>query len=125
VRSIKLLLLMLTSVPLLLLAANGEWLKVVPAREHARTNPLRGQPDAVAAGGRLYAEHCAKCHGKNAQGLGKAPSLRSLRVQQQATEGDLHWLLVNGNLRRGMPSWSKLPDPERWQIISYLKSLGP
>ncbi len=121
----RLILLVFASAIGLLAAANGTWLKEVPAREHARPNPLRGQPDAVAAGGRLYAEHCAKCHGKNAQGLGKAPSLRSLRVQQQATEGDLHWLLVNGNLRRGMPSWSKLPDPERWQIISYLKSLGP
>jgi hypothetical protein len=24
-----------------------------------------------------------------------------------------------------MPVWSKLPEPERWQIVSYLKSLVP
>jgi mono/diheme cytochrome c family protein len=44
-------------------------------------------------------------------------------VQQEATEGDLHWLLVNGNMARGMPSWSKLGDSQIWQVISYLKSL--
>jgi mono/diheme cytochrome c family protein len=46
-------------------------------------------------------------------------------VQQEATEGDLHWLLVNGNPRRGMPSWSRLPDPQLWQLVTYLKSLAP
>jgi hypothetical protein len=24
-----------------------------------------------------------------------------------------------------MPVWSKLPEPQRWQIVSYLKSLTP
>ena len=45
------------------------------------------------------------------------------RVQQQATEGDLHWLLVNGNMRKGMPSWAKLGDQQIWQVITYVKSL--
>jgi hypothetical protein len=24
-----------------------------------------------------------------------------------------------------MPVWSKLPEPQRWQLVSYLKSLAP
>jgi mono/diheme cytochrome c family protein len=56
-------------------------------------------------------------------GKGKRPSLRSERVQNDATPGDLHWLLVNGSLQRGMPSWSKLPDQQLWHIITYVKSL--
>jgi hypothetical protein len=24
-----------------------------------------------------------------------------------------------------MPVWSKLPEPERWQIVTFLKSLSP
>ena len=39
--------------------------------------------------------------------------------------GALFWILTNGVGRRGMPVWSKLPEPQRWQIVSYLKSLGP
>ena len=106
-------------------AADGAWLRKVPAKDHARKNPYQGQADAVAAGRLVYEEHCSKCHGENAQGRKKRPSLKNARVQQEATEGDLHWLLVNGNMGRGMPSWAKLGDPQIWQVISYLKSLSP
>jgi len=104
--------------------ADGSWMRHVPEKDHERKNPFVGQADAVAAGRLVYEDHCSKCHGENAQGTKKRPSLRSERVQQQATEGDLHWLLVNGNMGRGMPSWSKLGDPQIWQVIAYVKTLG-
>lgn len=104
--------------------ADGAWLRRVPAKDHERKNPYAGQAEAVAAGRLVYEDHCSKCHGENAQGMKKRPPLRSARVQQEATEGDLHWLLVNGNMARGMPSWSKLGDPQIWQVIRYVKSLG-
>jgi len=105
-------------------AADGSWMKHVPAKDHERKNPFAGQADAVSAGRLVYEDHCSKCHGENAQGTKKRPSLRSERVQQEASEGDLHWLLVNGNMGRGMPSWSKLGDPQIWQVITYVKTLG-
>lgn len=104
--------------------ADGAWLKKVPARDHEKTNPYRDQPDTVAAGRRVFLDHCAKCHGENAEGTKKRPPLRSPRVQQEASEGDIHWLLVNGNRGKGMPSWSKLGDPQIWQVIAYVKSLS-
>jgi len=58
-----------------------------------------------------------------AEGGKKGPSLRSDPVQQ-ATPGTLFWILTNGVVRRGMPVWSKLPEPQRWQLVSYLKSLN-
>ncbi len=105
-------------------AANGSWLKHVPARDRVRVNPYAGQQDAIAAGARLFSDHCATCHGADALGRGKRPSLRSERVQD-ATDGEIAWLLRNGNLARGMPSWSMIPEPSRWQLIAYVKSLGP
>jgi hypothetical protein len=42
---------------------------------------------------------------------------------QQATPGMLFWILTNGVVRRGMPVWSKLPEQERWQIVTFLESL--
>jgi len=104
--------------------ADGSWLRHVPAKDHERKNPYEGQADAVAAGRIVFSNHCAQCHGENAEGTKKRPSLRSARVQQEATEGDLHWLLVNGNMGRGMPSWSKLGDPQIWQVITYVKTLS-
>jgi len=105
-------------------SSNGAWLTKVPAKEHEKTNPFRDQADAVAAGQRVYKDHCSHCHGDNQQGNKKHPQLRSARVQREATEGDLHWLLVNGSMGHGMPSWSKLGDPQIWQLVSFLKSLN-
>jgi mono/diheme cytochrome c family protein len=94
-----------------------------PRKAAARRNPLESDPDAVAAGANLFDQHCAECHGEMAEGGKKGPSLRSDPVQQ-ATPGTLFWILTNGVVRRGMPVWSKLPEPQRWQLVSYLKSLN-
>lgn len=95
-----------------------------PKKAMQRSNPLQTDPDAVAAGAKLFDLHCAECHGEMAEGGRKGPSLRAKEVRQ-ATPGTLFWILTNGVVRRGMPVWSKLPEPQRWQIVSYLKSLTP
>lgn len=94
----------------------------VPASAAARVNPDEGNSDAVKAGRKLFLRHCAECHGKDLGGDGKAPALDSQRVAQ-APPGDLFWFITNGNLRRGMPPWARLPEQQRWQIVTYLKSL--
>lgn len=109
--------------PLYCAAADTSWKKHVSATERARVNPYSGHPEAVAAGARLFADHCAKCHGADALGKGNHPSLRTPEVQD-ATDGEIFWILRNGFLRKGMPSWSSLPEPSRWQIITFVKSLG-
>jgi mono/diheme cytochrome c family protein len=98
-------------------------LSKAPAKVAARRNPLESDPDAVAAGAKLFERHCAECHGATAMGGRKAPSLRADEVQQ-ASSGTLFWLLTNGLVRKGMPVWSRLPEPQRWQLVSYIKSLG-
>jgi len=96
----------------------------VPEKARAQHNPFETDPSAVAAGKKLFEQHCAECHGATAEGGRKAPNLRAEEVQQ-ATPGTLFWILTNGVVRRGMPVWSKLPEPQRWQIITFLKSLPP
>jgi mono/diheme cytochrome c family protein len=100
---------------------NQDWLKKVPAQERARVNPYAGQADAVAAGGRLFEDHCSRCHGADLLGANGKPSLKTDAVEN-ATDGELFWLLRNGDLRHGMPSWSGLPEPQRWEIVAFLKS---
>ncbi len=94
-----------------------------PQKARVRANPLEHDPDAIAAGRLLFEDHCAECHGAQAEGGKKAPSLRVPEVQN-ATPGTLFWLLTNGVVRKGMPVWSKLPEPQRWQVVRFLKSLG-
>jgi mono/diheme cytochrome c family protein len=94
-----------------------------PAKWKTRANPLEHDPEALAAGKKLFGIHCSECHGQTAQGTRRAPTMRSSDVQE-ATPGAIFWVLTNGIVWRGMPVWSKLPEPQRWQLVTYIKSLG-
>lgn len=94
-----------------------------PEKARAKRNPLETDPQAVAAGRILFEQHCAECHGDTAGGGKKGPNLRAEEIQS-AAPGAIFWILTNGVVRRGMPVWSKLPEPQRWQLVAYLKSLG-
>jgi mono/diheme cytochrome c family protein len=102
--------------------SRGQWLVQVPAKDRARLNPMAQDASAVSAGAQIYSQHCDSCHGKDARGIGRRPSLRSSRVHL-ATDGELQWLLRNGSLRHGMPAWSSLPEVQRWQLVRYLHTL--
>lgn len=108
-----------------LLAAPGDglWLAKVPEKDRGRQNPFAGNPAARAAGAKLFQHNCASCHGDDAYGKDHHPSLHSEHVRD-ATPGELQWLLTNGSMKNGMPSWSRLPEQQRWQIITFLKSLS-
>ena len=103
-------------------ASSSRWERV-PAKDHARANPLAGNAEAPMAGALVYREHCQQCHKANAQGDGhRRPALRTQRIQS-ASDGDIEWFLRQGDLGRGMPSWSSLPAAQRWQLIAYLRSI--
>lgn len=99
-----------------------DWRAHVPQKDRAMPDPLPSTPDNAAAGQNLYRHDCAGCHGRTAEGRGHHPSLRTYSVRS-ATDGELAWLLRNGSLGHGMPSWSRLPEAQRWQIIQYLRTL--
>ena len=122
------------AVPLILLSAilfsaaaiaavgSSRW-ESVPAKDHARANPLAGEPEAIAAGALVYREHCQQCHKADARGDGhKRPALRSEPLRS-ASDGDIEWFLRQGDLGHGMPSWSSLPQAQRWQVVAYLRSI--
>lgn len=75
----------------------------------------------VKAGGKLFTQHCAACHGVDAQGTTRAPSLQTPSVQGRPDDA-LVQFLTDGDLRKGMPSWSRLPVERRWQLARFLKS---
>jgi mono/diheme cytochrome c family protein len=95
----------------------------VPAKAAAKRNPIEGNERARRAGAKLFARECSACHGLNAEGSDNAPPLQKAEVQQ-APAGTLFWILENGSLHHGMPSFAHLPEPQRWQIIIFLHSLS-
>jgi mono/diheme cytochrome c family protein len=84
-------------------------------------SPIADSDRNVRAGAKVYARECAVCHGENREGKGKAPPLDFADVNQ-APAGALYWVLTNGSMKKGMPSFAHLPDRQRWQIVAFLRS---
>jgi mono/diheme cytochrome c family protein len=101
---------------------DGTWRSHVPEKARAQQNPMASDPEAVLAGAKLFRQNCAKCHGAQGEGNDKHPAVNSERVRGSSA-GELQWLLTNGSLKHGMPSWSRLPEPQRWQIVAYLQTM--
>jgi mono/diheme cytochrome c family protein len=95
-----------------------------PAMAGIRQNPLFDKPHAVAGGRKLFLHNCAECHGRGGTGIEKKHSADlHLPVVQEQSDGALFWKITNGNTGRGMPSWSKLPELQRWQLVLYIRTL--
>ncbi len=93
-----------------------------PAEAVARANPLPATDDIVGGGRKLFRRNCAECHGEDGSGVKKAADLQ-LPIVQQQSDGALFWKITHGNPRRRMPSFSSLPELQRWQLVHYLRML--
>jgi glucose/arabinose dehydrogenase len=93
-----------------------------PASAQTMKNPYEGQDVAVQAGKRLYARNCLSCHGKMGKGTGNVPSLVDGKLDS-VTPGQVFWFITQGDKDNGMPSWAALPAKQRWQVVTYVKSM--
>jgi glucose/arabinose dehydrogenase len=121
-RSTTLLLSLLIMAPHLL-HAQGTSFHNAPASAAAEKNPLSGQASALSAGKTSYASHCAACHGVSGEGTGNVPPLAHGALQG-VPDGAIFWYITQGGLENGMPSWAALPAEERWQLVSFIKSMS-
>jgi glucose/arabinose dehydrogenase len=94
-----------------------------PVAEAAAKNPYAGKPQAAVAGKTVFGRRCARCHGDAGEGSGNIPPLAS-GVAQSASDGAIFWYITQGDATNGMPSWASLPKQQRWQVITYLRSLS-
>lgn len=96
-----------------------------PEEAGARSNPLATHSEAAAGGRKLFQRNCAECHGPDGAGIEKKHSANfHLPVVQAQSDGVLFWKITNGNASRGMPSFSKLPQLQRWQLVLYIRTLN-
>ena len=103
--------------------AQGPW--EAPAAEKGKKSPGGN----MASGKKLAETNCASCHGASGKGDGPAAAAlnpkpadwTSAKVQAES-EGELFWKISNG--RGPMPPWKHLSEKDRWDLVSYVKSLG-
>jgi thiosulfate dehydrogenase len=96
-------------------------------------NPVKLSDDNLIAGIKLYAQHCAICHG-TAKGDASAspvakgeyprpPQLASDGVEDDP-EGFTFWKIERGIRWTGMPSWKgALNDQQIWTLALFLKHM--
>ena len=91
--------------------------------------PTGYSASSIVRGAKLFATHCASCHGR--EGRGDAPAGRFLRVKPSDltadhvyghTDGDLYWWITNG-IREVMPPFAVALDEEaRWNAIDFVRA---
>jgi putative heme-binding domain-containing protein len=84
-------------------------------------NPLAGDPNAIAAGRRLFVEKCSPCHGPSGEG-GHGPSLVEGGELRRASDEQLYNSVKNGVPGTDMSGFP-LPDEQIWQLVAFSRSL--
>ena len=93
----------------------------------------------VVQGERVYATHCATCHGAGGDGQGPKSKMlepkprdfrlgifkwKSSRIQEKALRHDLRETLRLGLPGTAMPSFAELPEADRNAAVEYVRWLG-
>jgi mono/diheme cytochrome c family protein len=99
--------------------AHDAW--TAPEGQRGKVNPLAAGPEIAAGGKKLFHQRCSACHGEDLAGTTKGPDLTGHRVRGQS-DGALFWKISSGNTRTGMPSFSFLPEAQRWQLVMHIRS---
>jgi len=97
-------------------------------------NPVAATPESIAAGQKTYQKYCKFCHGADAKGDGPMapegthpPNLIDDKWDHGSSDGEIFAVIRDGiGPKFDMKGFkSKLTAPEMWQVVNYLRSLGP
>jgi putative copper resistance protein D len=110
-------------------ATVGAWLLTVPAYPTTyAASPVRYTTSAIADGARLFAAHCAACHGGDGAGstVGSAVAAPNLvRHAANHRPGELYWWIAHGRAGTAMPAFAPpLTSDGIWSIVQFLHTLS-
>jgi len=88
---------------------------------------------ARRAGARLFAEHCAICHGAAGDGQGlrqndmarRSAANLTLPPFSRRSHAGLTFLAIRNGVRgTAMAPWPSLSDRQTWELVAYIETLG-
>jgi putative heme-binding domain-containing protein len=77
----------------------------------------------IEYGARLYAQHCANCHGTTGDGVANV-DLRSGKFRTASTDLQLRAVISAGFPNAGMPSFRSLDAAELTGLIAYIRNIN-
>ena len=83
-------------------------------------HPFIGDPGAIQAGQKLFANGCAVCHGVEGQG-GRGPNLRE-RVFWHPLDEETLYKSIQKGIGGEMPA-ANLGEDDTWRVVAYVRSL--
>jgi mono/diheme cytochrome c family protein len=101
----------------------------------ARKNPVASNAASITAGRVLYAKNCRHCHGLRGKGDGplapkdpKPSDLTDAKWDHGSSDGEIFAVIWNGApapKSEMKPMKGTLTEKNVWEIVSYLRSIGP
>jgi mono/diheme cytochrome c family protein len=89
--------------------------------QRAAGRGLDGDHQAVASGRLVYRQHCARCHGTQAQGRSIFPPLADVGLSREVVE-----MVVRGGIPPLMPAFGdRLRSDQTQAVAEYIASLNP
>jgi cytochrome c oxidase cbb3-type subunit III len=103
--------------------AEARWPRPAGGTDGAALAALVASPAALEAGKTVYAGYCASCHAMDGGG-GIGPNLADDYWLHGASASEIHTVVAEGVLAKGMPAWEKLLKPEQVDAVTaYVVSL--
>ena len=111
-----------------IVSAQNNWM--IPSGGANEKNPTAVTPAMVTTGQGLFADHCARCHGKT--GVGDGPDGDPSNLPADLTDpyraplnsdGTLYYKILNGKGKE-MPAFKDQLKPDQiWSVVEYIKTL--
>ena len=108
----------------------------LPTEFDGLENPFGDDAAAIAAGAETFTATCAKCHGETGDGDGpiaagldiKPASLSDGEMMADLSDAYVFWRITMGGAKEPfnstMPSFLFFSEEQRWQLVSFVRSLS-
>lgn len=88
-------------------------------------NPAIGNPEAIAAGTKLFMNSCAGCHGPDGGGGARGPNLVRRSLWHPLSDDAIFQVIRKGVPGTDMPP-TNLTDEQTWNLVAFIHALtGP